>query len=187
MSGLQNTFETPCEPLGKGLATPSRFQVAEGCANLERTPLFDELDTYRIAPGSWFRTSCPYSLALRASIRTSPHQRLPGGRRRSTRRPSPLPVVVHGTFTIHCVFVWLPRIRGGGRFCCFPSPERKSMITLKSLSQKRCIFCESHETANVRVRGEREFSGAVCRAHVWQLLEQDQTRSSDQKPSPTGR
>jgi len=47
------------------------------------------------------------------------------------------------------------------------------MITLKSVSGKRCIFCESHETANVRVKGEREFSGAVCKEHVWKLLGRD--------------
>jgi hypothetical protein len=47
------------------------------------------------------------------------------------------------------------------------------MITLKSISGKRCVFCESHETANVRVKGDRELTGAVCKEHVWKLLSRD--------------
>ncbi len=47
------------------------------------------------------------------------------------------------------------------------------MITLKSYSGKQCVYCNSKDTANVRIRGERELSGSVCKEHIWKLLGQE--------------
>ncbi|MGE0536612.1 MAG: hypothetical protein AB7O68_16700 [Pirellulales bacterium] len=60
------------------------------------------------------------------------------------------------------------------------------MITLKGLSGKKCVYCNSTDTANARVRGERELSGPVCKEHVWKLLDpkpnwKDEAKHADEK------
>lgn len=55
------------------------------------------------------------------------------------------------------------------------------MISIKGKSQKTCIFCESKDTAEVKVKGERDFQGAVCRDHLWNLLKEPQNGALQQE------